>query len=135
MAQVTKTIELAAPPQDVWDALTDGKKLSAWLDCEGTFHRRGPVVHAGDSFELAWDEEFTAVGEVVEAKPGVRLVTTWEWEGDDETTEVVYELSATAKGTKLTLTHRGFEDEDTAEDHGDNWDAYLANLPKVLGRR
>ncbi|HVL86566.1 MAG TPA: SRPBCC domain-containing protein [Candidatus Thermoplasmatota archaeon] len=135
MAQVQKTIEVAATPEEVWDALVNPKKLSAWLECEAGFRRHGTAVHAGDSFRLDWGEEWVATGEVVDAKPGARLVTTWEWEGDDEETEVVYELAKTPKGTRLSLTHRGFEDEETAEEHGDNWEAYLANLATVAGAR
>lgn len=130
MPDVTKSIDLEAAPEDVWQALVDGKKLSSWTECEATVTPR-----KGGTLRLAWDEEWIATGTIEAFEPAKRLLTTWEWEGDDEETSLEITLAKTPQGTRLTLAHRGFEDADTAEEHADNWASYLQKLPRVLGTR
>jgi glutathione S-transferase len=72
-----------------------------------------------------------------------RLVFTWRWENADEgdaddagpvRTLVTIELSAVDGATVLTVTHSGFPDEASRDDHVKGWSDCLDRLPDHLAR-
>ena len=111
-------IQIAAPPQRVFQALIDPDQVVKWWGGQGagaTFRctqfaanlrvggrwRSAGVTSEGHPFEI--------VGEYLEVDPPCLLVQTWvsSWTGDVQTT-VRWELEATSQGTLLRIRHSGF---------------------------
>jgi uncharacterized protein YndB with AHSA1/START domain len=128
---------LAHPPERVWRALTDPAMLGEWLmpnDFEPrvghrfTF-RTQPIEAAG------FDGVVTC--EVLEIDPPRRLRISWRG-GPGVDTTVTWELAAEGRGTRLFLTHDGFDDTDPAQRNvmrilGGGWRGLLLErLSKVL---
>ena len=88
-------VELDAPVEQVWRALTEPELLAAWLAPEQV----GPE-HAGP---IDW--------EPIEAEPGRSVRYAWRGEGEAGLldTEVLFEVRPTeAGGSRLVITHSGF---------------------------
>jgi uncharacterized protein YndB with AHSA1/START domain len=97
-------------------------------------------VRAGGRYRVQMSEggsdcEFHTTGGIYrEVVPNERLVFTWQWEGSDLETVVTLDFKALSENeTELTLTHEGFDSEDTRDKHGQGWDGCLANLEAFLG--
>ena len=72
--EVTRELVLPAPPEEVWDALTDPERLKEWF--------ANDVEWDGDELVYRWDdgEETRVTFELEEAEDGTRLTVT---EGTD----------------------------------------------------
>jgi uncharacterized protein YndB with AHSA1/START domain len=90
--EVKREVELEAPPDEVWRALTDEDELSEWFanDVELELEPGGVGI-------FRWDngEERHAV--VEEVDPERRFVFTWD------TSRVEIELEGTSVGTRVTV--------------------------------
>jgi uncharacterized protein YndB with AHSA1/START domain len=123
------------PPERVWKALTDGRKLSKWLlptkdDIEPRVgHRFG--FTAPDGGRIAC--------EVLDAEPGRRLAFTWQTEGDAPPSRVTWTLSPVEGGTRLLVEQDGAPEGLSALSGGTlRLTACLAShvgTPAPLGRR
>jgi len=93
------------PPEKVWRAIADPKILGSWLMDNDI----APVV--GHTFQFrakpqpGWDGIVDC--KVVEADPPKRLAYTWS--GSWGETLVSWTLTPVTDGTRLTLSHTGFE--------------------------
>lgn len=60
MTHVERTVEIEAPADEVWEALTDDARLAEWLD-DGGAHRRGGVEESipGERLTFRWYEGTT----------------------------------------------------------------------------
>ena len=115
--RIDRTIEIDAPPQRVWQALTDPRELSAWFQViiDGTIAPGSEVqmtsTHAGyegQRFKV-WFVELT---------PPKRLV--WQWHpGEVEATidysreartTVTFVLEPSGSGTRVILSETGFDE-------------------------
>ncbi len=103
--QVQRTVSLAAPMMQVWQAVTDPRQLSRWMgldiDLEPRLGARGTVRGPGGQMRMA---------RVTELCHGKRYAFRW-WPvgpggGRDRATEVLFELSADEKGTRLLVVER-----------------------------
>jgi uncharacterized protein YndB with AHSA1/START domain len=116
------------PPERLWRALVDPNELAAWL-MPTDF---APEV--GRSFKLETGEEIgTIQGEVLEIDEP-RLLRC-RWSGVFGDTEVTFELSPEADGTRLRVSHDGWDDPAVAEQAGfdDGWKQKLTqDLPRLL---
>lgn len=115
-------IELPAPPAKVFDALTNARLISRWCGQQG---KVDPKV--GGKFEMfdGW-----VTGKVVEFKPWKTLAYTWlpgDWPDDAEPSVVKYTLTATKKGTKVSLEHSHFPNEMEKKNHKSGWTEYVFN--------
>jgi uncharacterized protein YndB with AHSA1/START domain len=150
---VTSVIEVAAPPERVFAALTDAKQLFAWWGREpsvelsvfemdarpgGRWRFRCKPVKAGSHGELEEQlrrtgaQEFEAHGEVLEYDPPRLLVWSWiaNWhEHPTQPTIVRWELTPTPNGTIVQVTHSGLAQEPIArKDYGAGWQGVLQLL-------
>lgn len=129
-------IQIAAPPERVFQALTDPKQVVRWWGGQGggasyrctEFSadlrvggkwRCAGTRDAGDRFEIA--------GEFLKVDPPRCLEQTWvaSWTGEVKTV-VRWELEPTARGTLLRIRHSGFGAHPEAAQNYRGW-------PRMLG--
>ncbi|MEV0732194.1 SRPBCC domain-containing protein [Polymorphospora sp. NPDC050346] len=104
---------LPHPPEKVWRALTDPDLLAAWL-MPNTFEPR-----VGHRFTFRTDPvPATGFDGVVHCRvlalEPPRLLRI-SWAGGSLDTTVTWRLAAEGRGTRLFLTHEGFDDTDPAQ--------------------
>ncbi|HYA98091.1 MAG TPA: SRPBCC domain-containing protein [Methylomirabilota bacterium] len=152
--RVTCEIEIAASPERVFRALTDQKELFTWWGKEpsvtlSVFEMEGrkggrwqfrcrpvkPGSHGAVEEQLRRNrggQEYVAHGEVLECEPPRLLVWSWiaNWhEHPEQATTVRWELTPTAKGTRVRVTHSGLAQEAIArKDYGRGWQGVLQLL-------
>jgi uncharacterized protein YndB with AHSA1/START domain len=138
MAECELTRTLPTPAPRVWQALTVPDALATWfwphldnaVDIDlrpgGRYRITGPV--AG----------IAVAGEYVEVDPPNRLVFTWQWEGEQERSRVIVELTpfsdgtASRGGTTLRLVHHRIADPATRDRLAQGWADCLDRLPDAL---
>jgi uncharacterized protein YndB with AHSA1/START domain len=116
-SSIVAEIEIAAPPETVFDALTMPDDLAAWWGAEGVYRthdwkidlRPGGewsclATQAGDGAVM------TVRGAYLEVDRPRALAYTWmpSWEPQMPATEVRYTLSAVGGGTLVQVEHTGF---------------------------
>ena len=104
---------LPHPPAKVWRVLTEPALMSEWLmEVEGF----APVVGTRFRFrtEPVKQTSFSGVVdcEVLEVEPGRRLRISWSSAGTALDSTVTWELAPEGTGTRLLLTHAGFDLDD-----------------------
>lgn len=106
MFQVTRSIEIQAPPSQVWPFVASREGLRAWIDPSLDIDLR-----AGGSYNLLGaDGETRISGTVLDVVPEGALVLSWFEEGGDwvHPARLTIELRPTSAGTTVTITHDGF---------------------------
>jgi len=128
--RIDKSIEIEAPAERVFRALTDARELSAWfqVSIEGEIAVGSEVWmtsvhpgHVGQRFRVQF----------IEMTPPRRVV--WRWHpgevdpavdySREPRTTVTFTLEPTARGTRLSLSETGFDEISLARRakvHGDN---------------
>jgi uncharacterized protein YndB with AHSA1/START domain len=127
-----------APPEKVFSAWTDPKKLGRWfcpVACEPVLAETDPRV--GGRYRIVVrtqsGEEHDVSGTFREVVPNRRLVFTWAWRTTPERESLVtVELKPDGDGTLLTLTHEQFFDEAARDRHQSGWSPILDRLSEVL---
>ena len=115
---------VAAPPEDVWAALTEPKQIEAWL-AEAEFEAtEGGKVH------LVWPDQGEMHGSVTKYRPARASSST------PGTSRRARRCSASsssppARGSTLLLEHYGTSPED-APGFGAGWQSHLEALDAVL---
>ncbi|MFY9646221.1 MAG: SRPBCC domain-containing protein [Terriglobales bacterium] len=123
-------VHIAAPPERVFQALTDPRQLMLWWGQRGMYHHtdwKGDVRPGG-----AWRSEgvsdrdgkpYQVSGEYVEVDPPRVVSYTWvkSWAGPEKTL-VRWELEAVDGGTMVRLRHSGFAtDPSSLKNHYEGW--------------
>ncbi|MBV8474586.1 MAG: SRPBCC domain-containing protein [Hyphomicrobiales bacterium] len=135
---ILATVEIAAPTDAVFNALTTGDEITRWWGSPETYQTTEWVgdVRPGGRWRAsgvgADGGPFSVEGEFIEVTPGRKLVQTWQadWDGGNVTT-VAFLLDAIAGGTRLTLWHKGFAGRpDSCRGHGDGWEMVLGWLAR-----
>ncbi|MCZ6641057.1 MAG: SRPBCC domain-containing protein [Gammaproteobacteria bacterium] len=107
MNEVRRAIHLAAPVQRVWAFLTDPQKLSTWLMDSDFSTTPGARFKFTSPPSGRWDG--TIHCEIKDVIENERISYTWCANDIGETTLVTFDLEPSHNGTRLTLTHEGFE--------------------------
>ena len=121
---------IEAPPQAVWQALTDSATLARWLmpnDFEPRVGKRFTLVT-----DCAASWEGNVACEVLELVPGERMVWSWQTRGMEHPTRVTFELSPSGSGTRLRLRHVGEADEVVARDLEGGWPTKVRTLADLV---
>jgi uncharacterized protein YndB with AHSA1/START domain len=134
---ITRTIEINAPRERVWEALTTPELLSQWLGNDAVFE---PAVGAPGSYTWAEWGSFPLVVEEVDAPS--RLAVRWAHSPDGSLTPSTstvahYQLEEIAGGTLLTVVETGFElldgdQQEAFEGNSKGWLEELAELKALL---
>jgi uncharacterized protein YndB with AHSA1/START domain len=114
--RIDRDIEIAAPPERVWRALTDPGELSAWFKVA----IEGPMVPGSEIWMTSTHEGY--VGDrfrvrVTEMTPPERLVWQWHPGAVDKAvdyekeawTTVTFTLEPAGAGTRLRVAETGFD--------------------------
>ncbi len=126
---VSCEIQIAAPPERVFQAITDPSQLPKWwgqsdmyrvTKMESDLRVNGKWKSVGVS---AKGESFEVGGEYLEIDPPRRLVYTWAYSwGDSPETTVCWELIPVDEGTLIKLRQSGFAgNAAAANDHAQGW--------------
>jgi uncharacterized protein YndB with AHSA1/START domain len=124
---VKRSVLLDAPPDEVWEALTDATLLCEWLAPEVELDPR-----EGGELVCRFADGEERRGEIAVVEEAERLAFTWHREEGGECW-VEWTLDAVAEGTRLTVI-------ETATPAGPTlgaaagWTPRLASLRLVLGR-
>ena len=135
---IVTEIEVAAPPERVFTALTDPKQLMRWWrgedTCKPKLWEMDARVGGRWRFETADPNgeiivngisDFKANGEILEYDPPRVLAYTWIANWHDQpgrTTLVRWELTPVGKGTRVKVTHSGLAEEPVArKDYSGGW--------------
>lgn len=106
MPEVTRSIDIKAPPSKVWRWFTTQEGLRRWISPNVEID-----LNVGGAYRfLGEDDETWISGTVLEFVPEGRLVLSWMEEGSGwlHPARLVIALSPMATGTRVTLTHDGF---------------------------
>lgn len=107
MLQVTRSIEINAPPSAVWHWMASQETLRRWISSDIEIDMR-----VGGVYRFVGPDGKTGIsGKVLELDPEKSLVLSWleEESGWANPARLVIRLSPTASGTRITLVHDGFE--------------------------
>lgn len=127
-------IHIAAPPERIFQALTDPNQLAQWwgqtglyrlTDCRADVRPGGTWQSIGVSAD---GQPFQTSGEYLEVDPPHLLVYTWlaDWDGGTKST-VRFEFTPSGDGTLVKLRHSGFATQPETGKH------YSGGWPTVLG--
>jgi len=135
--RIERTVELSAPPEKVWAALTTAEGLAAWFGNEA-----GIDLRPGGSAWMKWNEGFSADMRVERVEEPRVFGFTWHIYGlpedDPRRTYVEFTLEPAGGGTRLTVVESGFaqlsEDAYRAAFDGNTrgWASELAELATYL---
>jgi uncharacterized protein YndB with AHSA1/START domain len=139
---IVEEIEIAAPPERVFQAITDPMQLRNWWSKEGfskmDFWEWKPAK--GAKYSARWDgakgEVFSLRGEIVEFDPPRLLTYTWEPSWSKQPTSLVrWELRAAGGGTHVRVTHSGLGGyPDAIKDYRSGWPDAVAGLKAFVER-
>jgi len=141
---VVAEIEIAAPPERVFQALTTGDELMRWWispTCELETWKIDPRPGGRWQFKTGKStrvingvDTFEAHGEILEFSPPRMLVYTWIANWDDvpsQQTVVSWVLTRTKNGTHVKVTHSGLTKMPVArKDYAGGWIGVLDLLKK-----
>ncbi|SRR5258708_2399725 len=139
---VTTEIEIAAPAERVFRALTTGDELMRWFTnptCPAKFWEMDARVGGSYRYKSAKGtvvvngvNEFECYGEILEIDPPRLLVYTWiaNWHDDKNLRSIVrWELTPHRGGTLVKVTHSGLADEEAArKDYSGGWPGVVEML-------
>ena len=133
---VEKSVEIAATPAKVWEALTDPAKVKQYLfgtNMSADWRVGGRITYSGE-----WEgKQYVDGGEILELVPEKILKSTYwsSMSGTEDKPEnyvnVTYALEEISGGTKLTVIQDNNKTADSAEHSGNNWQMVLDALKKV----
>jgi len=134
---ILATVEIAAPPERVFLALTSGE-ITEWWGRAGTFDTRewtGDVRPGGTwhATGIGKGKPYTLEGEFIEVNPPRKLVHTWRAaDAPNAPTTVTYILERLEGGTRLTLRHIGFVSREACLDACIGWETSFQRLSEIL---
>jgi uncharacterized protein YndB with AHSA1/START domain len=148
---VITEIDIDAPPERVFRALTDSAELTLWWGEEPSVELKvmemDPRVGGRWRFEgsdrvghsVNGVREYVTYGEVLAIEPPRLLIYTWisNWHEHPEVpTTVRWDLEPTKTGTRVRVTHSGLANEPVArKDYTGGWVGVLELLKTFVGRR
>jgi len=132
---ILATVEIAAPPERVFQAMTTGEEIVRWWGSDGAYRTTAWKVdlRTGGTWRAdgkgADGKTFSVGGRILEVDPPRKLVQTWksDWDPGPETT-VSFRFEAIDGGTRLTLRHEGFVQPESCESHAEGWQQILGWL-------
>jgi uncharacterized protein YndB with AHSA1/START domain len=146
---VVSEIQIAAPPDRVFQALIDPKQVMKWWtsdDCQIDNFSMEPRKGGRWEYDTKPSKlvvngisKFHCEGEVTEYDPPRALAYTWiaNWHDDKSRRTVVrWDLTPKSGGTQVKVTHSGLTQEPTArKDYSSGWTGVVETLKKFVEGR
>jgi uncharacterized protein YndB with AHSA1/START domain len=143
---VTTEIEINAPAERIFRALTRGDELARWFsnpECPVKFWEMDARVGGRYGYTTAKGtvvvngvSAFECHGEILEIDPPRLLVYTWiaNWHDDKSLSTIVrWELTPHKNGTHVKVTHSGLAHEEAAhKDYSGGWVGVVEMLKKFV---
>ncbi|HME85195.1 MAG TPA: SRPBCC domain-containing protein [Roseiarcus sp.] len=135
--RVVASVEIAAPPERVFQALSSREIVDWWVN-PGVFDTRewAGAVQVGGKWRasgIARGKPYTLEGEFVEVNPPRKLVHTWHMVGAPGTPSTVsYLLEPVAGGTRLTVHQSGIPTSEERENNRNGWQTSFDRLAEIL---
>ena len=132
--RIERVVEIARPPQAVWEALTTAEGLAAWFGQKATVDLR-----PGGSVSMSWDSGDTADMRIERIEEPTVFGFTWHLYGlpddDPRRTYVEFTLEPAGTGTRLSVVETGFaqlspDEHDQA--YGGNTTGWAAELGELV---
>lgn len=141
-------IQISAPPERVFSALSDAEQLQQWFgsdECPVKFWQFDARMDGAYRYETEVGNivvngvrEFKCHGHVTEFDPPKTLAYTWfaNWHDDNTARTVVrWELSPNNDGTHVKVTHSGLGHLPVArKDYSGGWPEVVQSLRKFVER-
>lgn len=137
-------IDIAAPPEQVFQAWIDPQQRLAWWGDAATYRstKLESELRVGGKWRTegrsAEGKEFSVFGQYTRVEPPRALGFTWNHDWGDSAlpeTHVLIDLTPTSSGTHVTLTHSGFTSVRERDDHNKGWQRVLGWLCSYLQPR
>ncbi len=125
---VKRSVLLDAPPERVWEAITEDAALREWLAPEVELE-----PEEGGELVCRYEDGEERRGEVTLVEQAERLAFEW-WRGDSGPSRVELFLDAVAGGTRLTVTETGVAAPAGPTLLASPWTTRLASLRLAVGR-
>lgn len=141
LVRIDKAIEIAAPVERVWRALTDPRELAAWFRVK----IEGPIQAGSDVWMTSEEPGYEGQRFLVtfrELLPPTRMV--WEWHpgavdpsvdySREARTIVTFALEPSRGGTRLSVSETGFDAISLKrraavyKDNNEGWDHVIARF-------
>lgn len=135
---VLATVEINAPPERVFRALSSEEIIHWWVR-SGVFDTRkwngAPRVGGRwGASGVAMGKPYSLEGEFTMVEAPRRLAHTWKSVGSPEAlTTVSYRLDEGGGGTRITLHHTGFSVPEICMNTAIGWETSFDRLAQVLG--
>ena len=143
-AVVRADVEIAAPPDRVFDALTDPRELAAWWGGDDDYRTTDWTLEPTPGREWSartidrHGREGHVGGEILVADAPHRLEYTWRTSWDDGESVVRYDLTPArvdgVPGTRVTVTHTAVH-ASTSDDASLGWRGVSVCLAREVGAR
>ena len=136
----TAEIEIDAPADEVWSALTDPEQIEQYMFGSRVvtdWKPGSPIVWRGEYAGKAFEDK----GEIVEIAPQRRLKLTHfsALSGEEDIPEnyhtLLYELDEQEERTRVSLSQDNNSSEEAAEHSRENWEKMLQSLKQVVEAR
>jgi len=135
-AMLLATVDIAAPPERVFRALTS-EELAQWWGTPETYTVSRHVMQPGVGGTWFCEgigssgQPFTVRGEILEWDPPHHFTQTWtyDWDAAGQTpTRIDWQLDPIEGGTRVTIRHSGFATPEACTDHATGWERVLGWL-------
>ena len=142
---IVSEVEISAPPERVFQALTDPKQLMQWWTNDACATELWEMeARDGGKWRFVTRKPSTGqnsteiFGEIVEFDPPHRLAYTWlsTWHDQPEQRTVVrWELSRVGHGTRVKMTHSGLSTQPVArKGYAGGWPGVVEQLKNFVER-
>lgn len=119
-------IEIDAPPEHVFKALTDPKEMERYIAQQATVE-----LKVGGRYSFGWESGGPI--KILDLVPNELLSYSWRFEREGEPeTAVTWELAGSGGKTRLTLVHSGFDPAEPRNDYGVGWMGFLVWMKSML---
>lgn len=134
--QVIEEIQIEAPPDQVFRALTDPDEILQWWHIPDHYQTREATldVRVGGRYRLAGTnaggQSFEVDGEFRVVDPPHHLSYTWNpsWDDGAHGSIVDIRLESQGAGTRIVMRHTAFTTQSARDEHSQGWPGVLNAL-------